>query len=281
MSDSLDLDQILQVLSQSPDFGLEACRNFAQFLIKQIPDYDAAHQLMLWCDRKQAAKAEQQSLDSQTINRYRTVITEEEKLFKALDHVVVESGEPLEGNCFYYHLSLKASVLLENKRINLFSAATEAQEILEIGFNAGHSAALMLLANPDSKLLAFDICEHRYTEGCFAVLADRFANRIDLIPGDSNTTVPLFRLEHPAVYFDLLHIDGSHNYQAATTDFMNCHSLAKHGSLMIWDDTNNAELDLLFNAFVEDRLIVERFDFLPTFTYCHRVGEALKQIQKT
>ncbi|QFZ92092.2 hypothetical protein [Synechococcus elongatus] len=59
MSDSLDLDQILQVLSQSPDFGLEACRNFAQFLIKQIPDYDAAHQLMLWCDRKQAAKAEQ------------------------------------------------------------------------------------------------------------------------------------------------------------------------------------------------------------------------------
>nr|WP_199290590.1 class I SAM-dependent methyltransferase [Synechococcus elongatus] len=211
VSGSLDLDQILQVLSQSPDFGLEACRNFAQFLIKQVPDYAAAHQLILWCDRKQAAKAEQQSLDSQTINCYRTIVTEEEQLFKALDHVVVESGEPLEGNCFYYHLSLKPSALLENKRINLFSSATQAQKILEIGFNAGHSAALMLLANPNSNLLAFDICEHRYTEGCFAVLAERFPHRIDLIAGDSNTTLPLFRLEHPAVYFDLLHIDGSHS----------------------------------------------------------------------
>lgn len=57
---------------------------------------------------------------------------------------------------------------------------------------------------------------------------------------------------------------------------MNCHSLAKHGSLMIWDDTDNVELDLLFNAFVEDHLIVERFDFLPTFTYCHRIGQAIK-----
>lgn len=36
---------------------------------------------------------------------------------------------------------------------------------------------------------------------------------------------------------------------------------------MIWDDTDNVELDLLFNAFVEDHLIVERFDCLPTFTY--------------
>lgn len=236
---------------------------------------------MLWCDRKQAAKAEQQSLDSQIINRYRTVITEEEHLFKALDHVVIESGEPLEGNCFYYNLSLCPSLLLENKRINLFAAANQSQEILEIGFNAGHSAAILLLAKPGSRLLAFDLCEHRYTEGCFAVLADRFPDRIDLIPGDSNTTVPLFRLENPAVYFDLLHIDGAHDYQTATHDFMNCHSLAKNSSLIIWDDTNDRELDTLFNTFLRDQLIAERFDFLPTFTFCHRIGQVLKQVTST
>lgn len=277
MSISLDLDEILQALSQSSDFGLEACRNFAQLLIHKAPGYAPAEQLRRWSDRKVNAHAQEQQLDPSVINRYRVVMNEELELFKALDQVVIDSGEPLEGNCFYYHLSLNPSILLENKRINLFSAASRVTKILEIGFNAGHSAALMLLANPDSRLLAFDICEHQYTEKCFMVLSDRFGDRIDLIPGDSNTTVPQFRFENPAVYFDLLHIDGSHDYQAATTDFMNCHSLAKHGSLMIWDDTNNSDLDLLFDAFVVDQLISERFDLLPTFTYCHRVGTVLKQ----
>ena len=33
-------------------------------------------------------------------------------------------------------------------------------KILEIGFNAGHSALIMLLSNPNAKIVAFDIGSH-------------------------------------------------------------------------------------------------------------------------
>ena len=38
------------------------------------------------------------------------------------------------------------------------------KHICEIGFNAGHSASLWLLANPTAKVTMFDIWTHEYTE---------------------------------------------------------------------------------------------------------------------
>ena len=56
---------------------------------------------------------------------------------------------------------------LFTKQMNLYKSAMEAKNILEIGFNAGHSCLLFLLANPESKITIFDICEHKYAKPCF------------------------------------------------------------------------------------------------------------------
>ena len=78
------------------------------------------------------------------------------------------------------------------KQLNLYSLGRTAKNILEIGFNTGHSALLFLISNPESKLTCFDIVSHKYTMPCFEYLNSLFPGRINLIAGDSTITVPEF-----------------------------------------------------------------------------------------
>ncbi|MAG25852.1 hypothetical protein CMI47_09765 [Candidatus Pacearchaeota archaeon] len=83
--------------------------------------------------------------------------------------------------------------------------------ILEIGFNAGHSACCFLNASPDSKMITFDICRWGTEESAKNVLKNNGFD-ITLIKGDSTTTVPKYFKENPKIKFDLIFIDGYHKF---------------------------------------------------------------------
>ncbi len=111
-----------------------------------------------------------------------------EKLSEELLSIVRTIGEPLEGNCVTYHQSTDIAPQLVTKRENIFSVGELAKSrILEIGFNAGHSASLLLLASEktNASLTIVDIGEHAYMKPCYDHLSATFPDRTRLFIGDS------------------------------------------------------------------------------------------------
>ena len=62
--------------------------------------------------------------------------------------------------------------------------------ILEIGFNAGHSAELWLSVKPNIKVTSFDIGTHSYLTLGKDFIDRKFPGRHTLILGDSRETLP-------------------------------------------------------------------------------------------
>jgi predicted O-methyltransferase YrrM len=108
--------------------------------------------------------------------------------------------------------------------------------MMEIGFNAGHSADLLLSANADSTLISFDIGTHDYGKKGKEYIDKTYPNRHTLIIGSSIDTIPQFIIDNPEVKFDLLFIDGAHNYDICKQDFLNCYKMALPDNVVIMDD---------------------------------------------
>jgi predicted O-methyltransferase YrrM len=156
--------------------------------------------------------------------------------------------------------------------MNHFSLGKVSDNILEIGFNAGHSSLLYLLSNQHSTITAFDLCYHPYVIPCFEYLKNEFSNRINLYSGDSNSTVYEYHKNNPTKKFDLIHIDGGHETHIANKDFFNSLKLASN--IIIWDDTHLPHLDNLFNTYVQNNLIEEIY-MHKTYEYKHRIGRVV------
>ena len=202
---------------------------------------------------------------------YDFVLTQNREHFDYLENIVRGTEENLEGNCFYQDNTFFKPDQLKNKQKNLYSVGKLGGNILEIGFNAGHSCLLFLLANPFSKVYCFDICHHSYTNKCFQYLNEKFPNRITLYEGDSNLTLQQFDKGE----MDILHIDGSHNCDVANNDFMLCRELGKNGAIVIWDDVWIEMLGQLWKRYV-DRKYVFPFTLLDTPLYSHVFGYLIK-----
>lgn len=201
--------------------------------------------------------------------------------FEELRRIVLESGTGLEGNCFFMHMYAGApDRRLKTKQMNLYSAAAVADSVLEIGFNAGHSCFLFLLANPNSKIVCFDLGEHAYVKPCAYYLDRLFPGRLTLILGDSRSTVPKYRLQHAdwdltkesgVEHFNLVHVDGGHEEAVANADFWNTYPMLKKGGTLIWDDTHDPLLNDLCEKYMHDELIKEQRHIYPTYMYPHRM----------
>lgn len=111
-----------------------------------------------------------------------------------------------------------------------------AKNIMEIGFNAGHSADLFLSMNKNVKLTSFDLGEIESVLHGKSFIDFKYPFRHNLIIGDSKTTVPNFS-KNTNLKFDLIFIDGSHEFLDAITDIVNCKALAHKSTVLVLDDT--------------------------------------------
>ena len=110
--------------------------------------------------------------------------------------------------------------------------------VMEIGFNAGHSAELFLSSNKNINLVSFDIGHHKYVNLGKEFIDKTYPNRHTLIIGNSLSTVPeYFKKENKK--FDLIFIDGDHKYNVAKGDILNCKNLAHDKTIVVIDDTMN------------------------------------------
>ena len=192
-------------------------------------------------------------------------------IFKTLDGIIASSCNQhqrlVEGSLYFFGgTDISYNAVFQHKQYNLYKLATTARYIIEIGFNAGHSTALMLLANPQSKILHFDANEHPYVAPCYTFLksvfgADRF---IDFIPGDSRATVPGYQTPYT---FDLIHIDGGHTDIVAMADIINCERLSAAGGTVVIDDYNMANIKALVDKFVRQGTLRDYSQAQPFQTY--------------
>jgi predicted O-methyltransferase YrrM len=123
------------------------------------------------------------------------------------------------------------------QRVDMYSLikhyAPDTKTILEIGFNGGHSADSFLKYNTQAKLVSFDIGAHAYVKDGKEYVDQKYPGRHTLIIGDSTKTIPVYQADQP---FDVIFIDGGHEYPIAKADLENCKRLAHKNTLVMVDD---------------------------------------------
>tara|TARA_R100000234_G_C4998729_1_gene179301 strand:+ start:1365 stop:1991 length:627 start_codon:yes stop_codon:yes gene_type:complete len=156
------------------------------------------------------------------------------KHISEIDNII--GDEELEGNCFYEHKQkgvVRNAQSVRAMRNNLKTLGSKAKNILEIGFNAGHSAVLFLHDNPNAKYVGVDIGRHEYTVPCFLYLKKHFNMELEI--GNSREVLKNYKTSIP---FDLIHIDGGHGKDAALADLLLCKKYSNENTLIILDDTS-------------------------------------------
>lgn len=138
-----------------------------------------------------------------------------------------------EQNCNiiegYSRSCYKETIILQ-----VLASDSKIKNILEIGFNAGHSADTFLTYNSNCNLVSFDIGEHSYVKIAKEYIDRTYPARHTLILGDSTKTIPKYETD---IKFDLIFIDGGHSYEVARADLMNCKRFSHKDTIVIIDDT--------------------------------------------
>lgn len=125
----------------------------------------------------------------------------------------------------------------------LVSGNPSVRRVLEIGFNAGNSAAAMLSARPDVDIVSFDIGSHEYVSQAKRLIDTMFPGRHKLIIGDSTYTVPRFHVPETEM-FDIAFIDGGHHGEVPYLDIKNSCKLVRKGGMIVVDDMAYADVRL-------------------------------------
>jgi predicted O-methyltransferase YrrM len=165
---------------------------------------------------------------------------------KYLIPIINNSGELLEGNIFTQHHTTTYTNLFINKVKNISNVILNKniKNVMEIGFNSGFSALLMLISNPNVNITCYDLGEHKYTIPCYEILKQLFQDRINIIIGDSTKT-----LQDNNNKYDLIHIDGGHTTEVATSDIIYSYRLSKKGTILIMDDYDFYNLHPLWDYY--------------------------------
>jgi hypothetical protein len=207
---------------------------------------------------------------------YREVEWQVANHLEALQIIVKESNEPLEGNCFFHGANpgeiWMTSWWMFYKRMNFVTLIRKRapKRVAEIGFNAGHSALLILhCLQPGAEMRVFDLNNHSYSPPAFKYLAGKYPQLREMIVGDSTVTLPEYMKQRPeeAGSYDIVHVDGGHQKDVVYSDVFYADILLKSGGVMILDDTNIDYIESMI-----DRLLQRGYKFLyqvPTYGYTH------------
>lgn len=131
-------------------------------------------------------------------------------------------------------------------KINILSSLSSYSNVknaLEIGFNVGHSALIMLESNPNLNLICVEINGGRAKIG-YEYLKKEYGERIELIIGNSLQIVP--RLIQKNITYYLIFIDGNH--KIILEDINNCRKLKRSKDCrLVLDDCSRSMLDDIHN----------------------------------
>jgi cephalosporin hydroxylase len=218
-------------------------------------------------------------MDKSYIEReYRSMIVRfEYYLGDILTIVSQNTNIGFEGNAFYHHNTHNRFPELLPKQMNLLWAGTQVKtRMCEIGFNAGHSALLMLNGCPTGSKIEFtifDIGHHNYTKPCIDYVQSQFPNvAFEYIEGNSIVKMGGYIQQRPEVCgtYDVVHVDGGHTLECITADFAHASKLVRKGGIIIVDDTNMEHIDAVVNRAIKSGDFIE-VECFPTVGYQHRI----------
>ncbi len=115
------------------------------------------------------------------------------------------------------------------RMIHVICKLTRCQNVLEIGFNYGHSAYTFMTVNKDLVYHSVDICQYEHTLVNAAQIKDRFGERFEFTKTSSFDIDPT-TIEH----YDMVFIDGDHRTDGMSSD-MNLCNAAKTPYILIDD----------------------------------------------
>jgi predicted O-methyltransferase YrrM len=129
------------------------------------------------------------------------------------------------------------------------------KNIIEIGFNEGHSALLICntlveLIQEDNwynaspiRLFIFDICKYECSMSNFEIIANHFRKwniHLHMVQGDSLSTVPR-TLDTIMENFDFIEIDGCHLKDCVYNDIINTYGRLNENGILYVDDFNSTK----------------------------------------
>jgi len=169
---------------------------------------------------------------------------------------IIESNSMLEGNIYSLHTHKEYYKYFLSKQRNIYLCGVNLKpncEMLEIGFNSGFSALLLLLSShPSVKITCVDINCHPYTIPCFNIIKELFPDRIELLLGSSVDVLPKLTKK-----YDLIHIDGCHLTEIAEIDIKNSLSLINNNGTIIMDDIDFKDLNVIWNKYVNNYNLID------------------------
>lgn len=178
-------------------------------------------------------------MDTQTCGKERLEALAQSSEFAACllanFHHFIALGPHFYGGCGSYLFDgavYKYEPRMLKKQEALFEVGKKSTRVLEVGVYLGHSLLILLLSNPNLKIVGIDN-DARFSPFAVQYLNKHFGNRIEFHLGDS--TAVLSQPEKLGL-FDCIHIDADHQEAPVRREFELAKPLAKPNAYFVFDD---------------------------------------------
>lgn len=175
-------------------------------------------------------------------SRYREIrLRQQSSLGRILEFFAQHSSDDVEGSLLSVdqinNIEHESSTGLE-KRLNYVYLLDQLQpkRALEIGFNYGYSASLILESSNQTILKSIDVASHWYTQPTGDIIKQAYGDRFEYLWMDSRTALP--NEVSAAALYDFIIVDGGHSYEIARSDIASSIKLLHQGGVLIVDDSD-------------------------------------------
>jgi hypothetical protein len=159
-----------------------------------------------------------------------------------------------------YFVYREGTVVSSEKALAMYfeiARGPNVKTLCETGFNAGHSAAIWMNANPEARMFSFDLGQFDYTMGNGEIMVSMFGDRFELILGDSKYALPEFSRRYPDVKCDVVSVDGDHSTEGAYADLKHFRDMASCRNWVLMDDVGWNSTNTAWQKAKDDGIITQ------------------------